>query len=35
MNIEYKKILGATKASLERKDFYGKDRYIFHLLSNI
>ena len=35
MNIEYSKILAATKESLKRNDLYGKDRYIFHLLSNL
>ena len=35
MNREYSKILAATKESLKRNDLYGKDRYIFHLLSNL
>ena len=33
--IEYSKIYEATKESLKRNDLYGKDRYIFHLLSNL
>ncbi len=33
--IEYSKIYEATKQSLNRNDLYGKDRYIFHLLSNL
>lgn len=35
MNIEYSKILAAAKESLKRNDLYGKDRCLFHLLSNL